>query len=86
METKMVWCVKIHIVSDCETINNEVRLFQYLQDAETAFNEIVEEEREIANNKEYVIDYDDNRLFEAYEEGYYTHNHICINLFQIEIK
>ncbi len=86
MEIKKAWCVKTHIVSDYETINNEVRLFQYLQDAEKAFNEFVEIEREIAIEKEYVIDYDDNRLFEAYEEGYYAHNHICINLFQIEIE
>lgn len=86
METKKAWCVKTDIVSDYETINNEVRLFQYLQDAEKAFNEFVEVEREIAIKNEYVIDYDDNRLFEAYEEGYYAHNHICINLFQIEIE
>lgn len=86
METKKVWCVKIHIVNDCETINDEVRLFQYLQDAEKAFNEFVDVEREIAIKKEFVIDYDDNRNFEAYEKGYYVHNHSCINLFQIKIK
>lgn len=86
METNKIWCVKIHIISDYETINDEVRLFQYLQDAEKAFNNIVEVEREIANDKEFVIEYDDKRNFEAYEEGYYAHNHSCINLFQIEIK
>lgn len=86
METKKVWCVKIHIVSDCETISDEVRLFQYLQDAEKVFNNIVEEEREIAIKKEFVIDYDYHRNFEAYEEGYYAHNHSCVNLFQIEIE
>ena len=86
METKKAWCVKTDIVSDYETINNEVRLFQYLQDAEKAFNEFVEVEREIAIKNEYVIDYDDNRLFEAYEEGYYAHNHSCVDLFQIEIE
>ena len=58
----------------------------YLEDAEKVFNNIVEEERKIANDKEWVIEYDDNRNFEAYEEGYYAHNHICVNLFQIEIE
>lgn len=86
METKKAWCVKTHIVSDYETISDDVRLFQYLQDAEKAFNYIVEEEREIAINKEFVIGRDNNRSFEAYEEGYYAHNHSCVDLFQMEIE
>lgn len=61
-------------------------MFEHLGDAEKFFNEIVKEEREIAINKEFVIDYDDKYNFEAYEEGYYAHNHSCVNLFQIEIE
>lgn len=86
METKKAWCVKTHIVSDYETISDDVRLYEYLQDAEKAFNYIVEEEREIAINKEFVIGCDNNRSFEAYEEGYYAHNHSCVDLFRIEIE
>lgn len=86
METKKVWCVKTHIVNDCETFNDDVRLFKYLEDAENVFNDIVEEERKIANDKEWVIEYDDNRNFEAYEDGYYTQNHSCVNLFEIKIE
>ena len=86
METKKVWCVKTHIVVDCETFTDDVKLFEYLQDAEKVFNEIVEEERKDAIDNEYVIEYDDKCNFEAYEDGYYAHNHICVNLFQTEIK
>lgn len=86
METKKAWCVKTHIVSDYETISDDVRLFEYLEDAEKVFNNIVKEEREIAINKEFVIEIDDNRNFEAYEEGYYAHNHSCVNLFQMKIE
>lgn len=86
METNLVWCVKTHIVSDYGTITDEVRLFNALEDAEKVFNNIVEEERRIANDKEWVIEYDDNRNFEAYEEDYYAHNHSCVELFEIEIE
>ena len=86
METKKVWCVKTHIVCDCGIITDDVRLFNYLGEAEKVFNNIVEEERRIANDKEWVIEYDDNRNFEAYEEGYYPHNHSCVNLFEIPIE
>ena len=86
MEIKYVWCVKTHIVQFCETITDEVRLFNSLEDAARFFGEVVDGERKLATEKEWVIGYDDMYNFEAYEEGYYAHNHICINLFQIEIK
>lgn len=86
MGTKNVWCVQTHIASDYETISNDVRLYQHLEDGEKAFNEIVEKEREIANDNEFVIECDDNRNFESYEDGYYARNHSCVNLFQIEIE
>ena len=86
METKKAWCVKTHIVDDYETISDDVRLFNNLEDAEKVFNNIVEEEREAAIDNELVIEYDDNRNFEAYEEGYYSRNHSSVNLFQIEIE
>lgn len=86
METKKAWCVKTHIVNDCVTMNDDVRVFEYLEEGEKVFNEIVEEERKVANDKEWVIEYDDNRNFEAYEEGYYPHNHSCVNLFEIPIE
>lgn len=86
METKKAWCVKTYIINDCGIITDDVRMFEYLEDGEKVFNNIVEEERKIANDKEWVIEYDDNRNFEAYESGYYAHNHICVNLFQIEIE
>lgn len=86
METKKAWCVKTHIVDDCVTMNDDVRVFKYLEEGEKAFNEIVEEERKVANDNEYVIEYDDSRYFEAYEDGYFAHNHICVSLFQIVIE
>lgn len=86
METKDVWCVKTHIVDDYETITDEVRLFKYLEEGQKFFNEIVDEERRIANDKEWVIECDDNRYFEAYEDGYFAQNHSCVSLFEIEIE
>ena len=67
-------------------MNDDVRVFEYLEDGEKAFNEIVEEERKVANDNEYVIEYDDSRYFEAYEDGYFAHNHICVRLFEIPIE
>ena len=86
METKNVWCVKTHIVDDYGTITDEVRLFNALEDAEKVFSNIVDEERRIANDKEWEIECDDNRNFEAYYDGYYAQNHSCVNLFEIEIE
>ena len=86
METKYVWCVKTHIVSDYETITDDVRLFNSLEDAARFFGEVVDEERRLATENEWVIAYDDNYNFEAYEEGYYAHNHSCVNLFEIPIE
>ena len=86
MGTKNVWCVKTHIVDDYETITDEVRLFEHLGDGQKFFNEIVEGERRIANDKEWVIECDDNRNFEAYEDGYFAQNHSCVNLFETEIE
>ena len=33
-----------------------------------------------------LIEYDDNRNFEAYEDGFFVHNHSCVSLFEIEIE
>lgn len=84
MGTKNVWCVKTHIVEDYETTTDEIRLFEHLGVAEKAFNEIVEGEREVANDNEYVIECDDNRNFRAFEEDNYEHNHICVSLIYME--
>ena len=86
METKKVWCVRTHIVSDFKTMTNDVRLFDVLEDAKNSFNNIVNEEREIANDNGFVIEYDDSCNFVAYEDGYYTHNHICVNLYGAKIE
>ena len=85
MEIKYVWCVK-HILYDYETIIDEVRLFNSLEDAVRFFGEVADEERRLATEKEWVIEYDDNYNFYAYEEGYYVHNHSCVNLFEIPIE
>ena len=86
METKKAWCVKIRIVDECVVITDDVRLFKYLEDAEKVFNKVVEVERKIANDKNFVIEYDDNRNFRAYEDGRFPYNQICIDLFQKEIE
>ena len=86
MEIKYVWCVKTHIVDDYETITDEVRLFNSLENATRFFGEVVDEERKIANDKEWVIEYDDNRNFEAYDDGYFAQNHSCVSLFEIPIE
>ena len=86
METKKAWCVKIHIVDECVLITDDIRLFKYLEDAEKVFNKVVEVERKVANDNEFVFEYDDNRHFQAYEDGRFPYNHICIYLFQKEIE
>ena len=86
METKKAWCVKTHIACNCDIITDDVRLFEYLEDAEKVFNNIVEEERKDVIDNEFVIEHDDKHNFVAYEDGYYVDNHICVNLFQIVIE
>ena len=83
---KSVYCVKIHIVSDYETMSDDVRLFDVLGNAKKFFDNLVNEEREIVNDNEFVIECDDSCNFVAYEEGCYAHNHICVNLFETEIE
>ena len=85
METKDVWCVKTHIVDDCETITDEMRLFYSKDKAKSIFDNIVEEEKKIAESKEWEIN-ENEFSFDAYEEGYYAHNHSCVELYQIEIE
>lgn len=85
MERNLVWCVKTYIVDDCETITNEMRLFYSKEKAKSVFDSIVEEERKMVESKGWEID-EDEFSFEAYEEGYYTQNHSCIDLSPIEIE
>ena len=86
MEIKYVWCVKKHIVNFYETITDEVRLFNSLEDAARFFGEVVDEERRLATENEWVIEYDDNYNFNAYEEGYYAKSHSYVSLFEIPIE
>lgn len=86
MEIKYVWCVKTHIVSDYETTTDDVRLFNSLENATRFFSEVVDEERRLATENEWVIAYDDKYNFEAYEEGYYAKNHSYVSLFEIPIE
>lgn len=86
MGTKKIWCVKTHIAWNCEIITDEVRFFNNLEVAEKVFNEIVEKEHKDAIDNEFVIEYNDNRNFEAYEKDYYVDNHSNVKLFEIEIE
>lgn len=85
METNLVWCVKTHIVDDCTTIADEMRLFYSKEKAKSVFDSIVEDERKLVESKGWEID-EDEFSFEAYEEGYYAHNHSCVELSRIEIE
>lgn len=85
METNLVWCVKTHIVDDYETIKDEIRLFSSKEKAKSVFDSIVEDEKKIVESKGWEID-ECELYFEAYEEGYYAHNHSCVELTQIEIE
>ena len=84
METKKAWCVKTHIVSDYKTIVDENKMFRCREDAEKLFNNIVKKKREIAINKNFVFERDDNRNFRAFEEDKYEHNHIVVALMYLE--
>ena len=86
MEKNSVWCLKTHIVDDCTTINDEIRLFFSKEKAKSVFDNIVEEERKFAESKEWEIDEDSEFSFEAYEDGYYAHSHSCVDLSLIEIE
>lgn len=86
MENNSVWCVRTHMVDDYETISDDVRLFKSIESAEKVFNNIIEEERRIANDNEWVISCDDNREFEAYLDGCFSQYHSCVSLFEIEIE
>lgn len=85
METNFVWCLTRHIVDDCETITNDMRLFYSKEKAKSVFDDAVKEEKNIVESKGWEID-ESEFSFEAYEEGYYTQNHSCIELTQIEIE
>ena len=85
MERNFIWCLKTHIIDDCETIKNDMRLFYSKEKAKSVFDDAVKEEKKIVESKGWEID-ESEFYFEAYEEGYYAHNHSCIELTQIEIE
>lgn len=81
--------MKVYVVTEEWNVNCEpglnVSVFKDKNKAIATYDELVVSAKidgESFNFKEVI---DEENHFEIYEEGYYSMNHICINLFEKEI-
>ena len=67
--------------------DNETKVCTYAkkEDAESAFNKFIQEERKLANEYGWTIEEDDNS-FSCYEEGYYLVKHSDAWIEESELK
>ena len=86
MENK-VWVVFLEDVYDCCLENRIIDIFYNEESARLRFKELVNKYRVDIDDKENMtIESDDDTTFSAYEEGYYSENHLYINVYQSEVK
>ena len=86
MENK-VWVVYLEDVYDCCLENRIIDIFYNEESAKLRFNELVIKYRvDIDDKEDMIIESDDDTTFSAYEDGYYSENHLYINVYQSEVK
>ena len=79
--------VYLEDVYDCCLENRIIDIFYNEESAKLRFNELVIKYRVDIDGKEnMIIESDDDTTFSAYEEGYYSENHLYINVYQCEVK
>ena len=71
-------------VFDCAD-SNSIEVFSTKEKAMVAFNEFVAKEKKNAESDEWKIEISDG-YFEAYEEGYYSENHVLASVSELEVK
>jgi hypothetical protein len=81
-----VFVVMRHIIENCEEIEFDSSVFSSYEEALEHFNSIKKEERMQAKQKNWIIDTDTNEEFCAYDDGYYSDSHSCIQLTKHEIS
>lgn len=80
-----VWVLFTDIVYGGETIRNNEEVHETKESALIAFNTIVNSERESATKDRWKIGTDEECTFEAYEEWFYTINHIYVTIEEKEV-
>ena len=87
MKGKNVFIVRTEFLCDGDDYCCGTHAYQEREDAQKFFNELVAKEKQGLKDKEnWVTSEDSNTSFEAYEDGYYFHNHSVIRLMAIEIQ
>lgn len=84
----IVYGVKSHIVCDCRYIADNVVLFAKKEDAQDNFKTIVQHNKNSIKKMEldYIVEVDNDTMFDAGDIDLYHTNHICIELLEIEVK
>jgi hypothetical protein len=86
MENK-VWVVYLEDVYDCCLENRIIDIFYNEDSARLRFKGLVDSHRSnVEEDSKMLIEEDSDTTFSAYEEGYYSENHLYINVYQSEVK
>ena len=84
---KNIFIVYTDFVCDGDDCGHGIQAYQYKEDAQKYFNELVTKEKEDIKDKEdWEISEDSETSFEAYEDGYYSDNHSVVTLITIKIQ
>lgn len=80
-----VYVLIFNYAVDGESVIN-VRVFATKTAAQREFNFMREKELKYAEENSFIINYDEETSFEAYEEGYYSDNHTTIWMEEHELS
>ena len=87
MKGKNIFIVRTDFLCDGDDCSHRIQAYQYKEDAQKYFNELVaKEKKELKNKEDWVISEDSETTFEAYEDGYYSDNHSVVTLRTIKIQ
>ena len=87
-----VFVVHIDQVEDTDVLRNDVTIFNDEADANKFAKEFIKDERDTLfdsiEDGTWVEedDFDSNKSWECYEDGYYAHNHTAVWITEQEIK
>lgn len=78
-----VFVVVVDEVNDCVGEHNII-VCKTREIAQRVFKEKVDEAKSDLEDNGWEVE-ESNDCFEAYEDGYYAHNHFCVNIEEKEI-
>lgn len=81
-----VFIVINHAIWDCEDFGIEVQVFESKEKAKNAFDELVKEEKEIAEKHGFKIDDDVEDHFLSFKEGCSSETHSEVEIRELTLN